>query len=339
MTKALMMGVLGLILGTVGLDPVLGAPRFAFGQVELLDGIGIIPVAMGLFGLAEILLNAEKEFQQVTMEKITSLIPTRKEIRDSVWPIIRGTVLGTLLGLIPGMNVVASSFLSYSIEKKVSKHPELFGSGLIEGVAAPETANNAHSNGALIPLFTLGIPPTPSVAVLMGAFILHGLTPGPLLFKEHPILVWGIIASFCVGNIMLLILNLPLIRVWVKILKIPYGLLFSIILLFMVMGTYCINNSTFDVILMSLFGVIGYILRKQDFPLAPAILTFILGPLMERSLRQSLEMSRGDFGIFLESPIAVFLLLGATIFLIGPAFKIFWRGGKDLRRKAREYLS
>jgi len=326
MIKALMMGIFGLLLAMVGMDPVRGMPRFTFGRMELMDGIGFVPVIMGLFGLAEVLVNAEKQFTQVFIAKMSSLIPTRKDIRDSVGPILRGSVIGTLLGLVPGMTGSASSFLSYIAERKVSKHPERFGTGLIEGVAGPETANNAHANGALIPLFTLGIPASPTVAVIMGAFMMHGLIPGPFLFKEHPDVVWGVIASFYVGNVILLILNLPLVGIWVKILKIPYGLLFGIILTFMIVGAYSVSNSTFDVLVMTLFGVIGYLLRKMDFPLAPVVLTLILGPLMERSLRQSLEMSQGDLRIFLESPIAVVLLASAALILIAPAFKFFRRG-------------
>jgi putative tricarboxylic transport membrane protein len=326
MIKALMMGIFGLLLAMVGMDPVRGMPRFTFGRMELMDGIGFVPVIMGLFGLAEVLVNAEKQFTQVFIAKMSSLIPTRKDIRDSVGPILRGSVIGTLLGLVPGMTGSASSFLSYIAERKVSKHPERFGTGLIEGVAGPETANNAHANGALIPLFTLGIPASPTVAVIMGAFMMHGLIPGPFLFKEHPDVVWGVIASFYVGNVILLILNLPLVGIWVKILKIPYGLLFGIILAFMIVGAYSVSNSTFDVLVMTLFGVIGYLLRKMDFPLAPVVLTLILGPLMERSLRQSLEMSQGDLRIFLESPIAVVLLASAALILIAPAFKFFRRG-------------
>ena len=330
MIKALMMGIFGLLLAMVGMDPVRGMPRFTFGRMELMDGIGFVPVIMGLFGLAEVLVNAEKQFTQVFVAKMSSLIPTRKDIRDSVGPILRGSVIGTLLGLVPGMTGSASSFLSYIAERKVSKHPERFGTGMIEGVAGPETANNAHANGALIPLFTLGIPASPTVAVIMGAFMMHGLIPGPFLFKEHPDVAWGVIASFYVGNVILLILNLPLVGIWVKILKIPYGLLFGVILAFMIVGAYSVSNSIFDVLVMTLFGVIGYLLRKMDFPLAPVVLTLILGPLMERSLRQSLEMSQGDLRIFLESPIAVILLASAALILIAPAFKFFRRGKRTL---------
>jgi len=331
MIKALMMGVFGLLLAMVGMDPVRGLPRFTFGRMEFMDGIGFVPVIMGLFGLAEILVNAEGKLAQITLAKMTTLIPSKEEIRNSLGPILRGSVIGTLLGLVPGMTGSASSFLSYIAEKKVSKYPERFGTGMIEGVAGPETANNAHANGALIPLFTLGIPASPTVAVIMGAFMMHGLIPGPFLFKEHADIAWGVIASFYVGNVILLILNLPLIGIWVKILKVPYGLLFGVILAFMMVGAYSVSNSTFDILVMILFGVIGYLLRKLDFPLAPIVLTLILGPLMERSLRTALDMSQGDLGIFLESPIAVVLLSLAVLILIAPAFQFF--------RKRKEILS
>ena len=330
MIKALMMGMFGMLLAMVGMDPVRGLPRFTFGHMELMDGIGFVPIIMGLFGLAEILENAEKQFGPVFVTKIGSIIPSRKDLRDSVGPILRGSVIGTLLGLVPGMTGSASSFLSYIAEKKSSKHPELFGTGMIEGVVGPETANNAHANGALIPLFTLGIPASPTVAVIMGAFMMHGLIPGPFLFKDHPDIAWGVIASFYIGNIILLILNLPLIGLWVKILKIPYGILFGIIMAFMVVGAYGVNNSVFDVVVMALFGIVGYILRKLDFPLAPVVLTLILGPLMERSLRQSLELSQGSLSIFLESPIAVVLLVLTALILIAPAFQFFRRRTEHL---------
>jgi putative tricarboxylic transport membrane protein len=286
---------------------------------------------MGLFGLGEILMNAETKLAQITLAKMSSLIPTKKEIRDSVGAIFRGSLIGTFLGLVPGMTGSASSFLSYIAEKKVSKNPERFGTGVIEGVAGPETANNAHANGALIPLFTLGIPASPTVAVIMGAFMMHGLIPGPFLFKEHPEVAWGVIASFYVGNVILLVLNLPLIGIWVKILKIPYGLLFGVILAFMMVGAYSVSNSTFDILVMILFGVVGYLLRKLDFPLAPIVLTLILGPLMERSLRTAMDMSQGELGIFLESPIAVVMLSLAAIILIAPGFQYF--------RKKKEILA
>jgi putative tricarboxylic transport membrane protein len=317
----------------VGMDPVRGLPRFTFGRMELMDGIGFVPIIMGLFGMAEILENAEKPFAETVMARMSTLVPSRKELGDSVGPILRGSIIGTALGLIPGMTGSASSFLSYIAEKKVSRHPERFGTGMIEGVAGPETANNAHANGALIPLFTLGIPASPTVAVIMGAFMMHGLIPGPFLFKEHADVAWGVIASFYVGNIMLLILNLPLIGIWVRILRIPYGLLFGVILAFMVVGAYSVSNSTFDVLVMVLFGVIGYLLRKMDFPLAPIVLTLILGPLMERSLRTSLDMSQGSLGIFLESPVAVVLLALTALVLITPAFRFFSKKKEIIARQ------
>ncbi|HTU02906.1 MAG TPA: tripartite tricarboxylate transporter permease [Candidatus Sulfotelmatobacter sp.] len=324
--KALMMGIFGLILAMVGIDPIRGQPRFTFGQPDLLDGIGFIPIIMGLFGMAEILENAEKPFADMVLAKMSTLMPTRQDVRDSVGPIVRGSLIGTALGLIPGITNSASSFLAYIAERKVSKYPERFGTGMIQGVAGPETANNAHANGALIPLFTLGIPASPTIAVIMGAFLMHGLVPGPFLFKEHPDVVWGVIASFYIGNVILLILNLPLIGIWVKILKIPYGILAAIILAFMILGAYSVSNSAFDVGVMTLFGVLGYVLRKLDFPLAPIVLTLILGPLMERSLRQSLEISQGSFLIFFKSPIAAVFLVMAAVILIAPAFQVFRRG-------------
>ncbi|MBN2438147.1 MAG: tripartite tricarboxylate transporter permease [Deltaproteobacteria bacterium] len=327
--KALMMGFFGLILAMVGMDPVRGLPRFTFGRMEFMDGIGFVPVIMGLFGLGEILANAETKLDQISLAKMSTLIPGKTDIKRSVAPILRGSVIGTLLGLVPGMTGSASAFLSYIAEKKASREPERFGTGMIEGVAGPESANNAHANGALIPLFTLGIPASPTVAVIMGAFMMHGLIPGPFLFKEHADVAWGVIASFYVGNVILLILNLPLIGIWVKLLKVPYGLLFGIIVAFMMVGAYSVNNSTFDIFIMILFGVLGYLFRKLDFPLAPAVLTLILGPLMEHSLRTSLDMSQGDFHIFLESPIAVVLFSLALFVLIAPAFT-FFRKKKDL---------
>lgn len=323
MVKALMMGILGLLLAMVGMDPVRGAPRFTFGKMELMDGLNFVPVIMGLFGLSDILENAEESLDSTKSAKVGSLIPSREEVKDSIGPIARGSLMGTILGLIPGMTGSMASFLSYSTEKKISKHPERFGEGAVEGVAGPETANNAHANGALIPLFTLGIPASPTVAVLMGAFLMNGLIPGPFLFRENPQLVWGVIASFFIGNVILLILNLPLVGVWVKMLKIPYSILFAVILAFMVIGAYGVENSVFDVFIMLLFGVLGYLFKKFDFPMAPMILTLILGPTMERSLRRSMEMSQGDFSILFASPIAAGLLIASLIVLITSALRVF----------------
>lgn len=327
MIKALLMGVLGLLLAMVGMDPAEGSPRFTFDRMELLNGIGFIPVIMGLFGVGEVLLNAENALKPVFDTKMSSLIPTAKDVRDSAWPVVRGAAIGFFLGLVPGMSGTACSFLSYVAEKKTSKHPEKFGTGMIEGVAGPETANNAHANAALVPLFTLGIPGSATVAVLMGAFMMNGLIPGPFLFREHPDVAWGVIASMYVGNVMLLVLNLPLIGLWVSVLRIPYSILFALILAFMLIGAYSVDNSVFDVMAMVFFGVVGYLLRKLDFPLAPAVLTFILGTLMEKSLRRSLEMSQGDFSILFASPISATLLLLAGLVLLAPALRFLPLGG------------
>jgi len=325
MIKALIVAVFGLLIGMVGMDPTRGSPRFTFGLTDLLDGVGFIPVIMGLFGVAEVFENLEEENQQVIETTLSSLMPSREDLRASRWSIARGTIVGFLLGLVPGMTGTASSVLAYVAERKSSKYPEKFGTGVIEGVAGPETANNAHANAALIPLFTMGIPASPSVAVLMGAFMMNGLIPGPLLFKEHASVAWGVIASLYIGNVILLILNLPLIPLWVKFLKIPYKILMTIVLAVMIVGAYTVSNTVFDVFVMLLFGVVGYVLRKLDFPLAPIVLTLIMGPPMEKSLRQSLEMSQGDFSILVASPIAATLLAISGIILLSPILKYAWK--------------
>jgi putative tricarboxylic transport membrane protein len=313
---ALLMTVLGLLLAMVGIDPVRGAPRFTFGIPDLYDGVGFIPVVMGLFGIGEILLTAESPYRQVIATDLRSLLPSREEWRRSVGAIGRGTVVGFSLGLIPGVGAIIPTFMAYILEKRVSKTPERFGHGAIEGVAAPETANNAYANAAMVPLLALGIPSSPTIAVLMGAFIINGLTPGPFLFKERPDLVWAVIASFFVGNVMLLALNLPLVGLWAKLLTIPYQYLCAGTLLFCIVGAYSLKQSVFDVGLMMAFGVVGYALRKLDFPLAPAVLALILGPFMERSLRTSLEISGGDFAIFVTRPLSLGLLVAAGLILV-----------------------
>ena len=313
---ALVMTFFGLLLAMIGMDPVRGAPRFTFGIQDLYDGVGFIPVVMGLFGVGEILLSMEQPVLEIIKTKLTDLWPSRKEWGVSAGAIGRGTLIGFFLGLIPGIGAIIPTFMAYVLEKKVSKHPEKFGTGVIEGVASPETANNAYANAAMVPLLTLGIPGSPTLAVLMGAFIIHGLTPGPFLFKERPDVVWGLIASLYMGNVILLILNLPLVGLWAKLLEIRYQYLYPGILLFCILGAYSLNQSVFDVLLMVLFGVLGYVFRKLDWPLAPTILALILGPMMERSLRTSLEMSGGDLWIFFQRPIsAVLLILGAIILL------------------------
>ena len=312
---ALLMTVLGLLLAMVGLDPVRGAPRFTFGMPELYDGIGFIPVVMGLFGIGELLIAAERRETRMIEADLKKWNPTKQEWRASAGAIGRGSVVGFVLGLIPGVGSIVPTFMAYVLEKRVSKTPERFGNGAIEGVASAETANNAYANAAMVPLLALGVPSSPTIAVLMGAFIVNGITPGPFLFTERPELVWTVIASFFVGNAILLILNLPLVGLWAKLLKIPFSYMCTGVLIFCVIGAYGLKQSLFDVWVMLGFGVLGYLLRKLDLPLAPAILALILGPMMERSLRTTLEISAGSFAIFLDRPLALALLTIPVIVL------------------------
>lgn len=316
MVKALMMAGGGVIMGTVGLDNMTGTSRFTFDIPELLDGIGIVPMAMGLFGITEIFLNLEKEIQRSVMAgKVKGLLPSYQDWMESKWAIVRGSAVGFGLGMLPGGGGVIASFASYAIEKMSSKHPEKFGHGAIEGVAGPESANNAAASAGFVPLLTLGIPVGAVQAVLLGALMIHGITPGPMLLKEHPDLFWGVIASMYIGNVLLLVLNLPLIGFWVKILKVPYGLLFPMILFFCLIGAYSVNNSTMDAGLMLAFGVLGYLMKKFDYEPAPMILAFVLSPILESSLRQSLLMSSGSFTIFVLRPISLACLILALVVL------------------------
>jgi len=324
MVKSLLMAAVGVILGTVGLDSMTGTARFSFDIPEFLDGLGVVPMAMGLFGIAEIFSNLEKTIQrQLISTKITKLLPSFKDWMDSKWAIARGSIIGFFLGILPGGGGVLASFASYAVEKMASKHPERFSHGAIEGVAGPESANNAAAGGGYIPLLTLGIPVGAVQAILLGALMLHGITPGPMLLKEHPNLFWGVIASMYVGNVMLLVLNLPLIGLWVKILRIPYGVLFPLILFFCLIGAYAVNNSTTDISIMLFFGIAGYALRKLEYEPAPLILAFILSPIMEQALRQSLLVSKGSFKIFLVRPISVgCLILAMTVLILAVLPKI-----------------
>jgi len=316
--RALMMATFGIIIGCVGQDPETGSSRFVFGIPDLLDGIGLAPFVMGLFGISEVLLNIERSLQErsVFTTKIKGLLPNWQDWKDSIMPITRGSVLGFFLGILPGGGAIISSFTSYAIEKKISKHPEKFGKGAIEGVAGPEAANNSATGGAFVPLLTLGIPPNVVMALLLGALMIHGVTPGPLLIPKHPEIFWGVIASMYVGNAMLLVLNLPLIGMWVQVLKVPYKVLFPLILLFCLIGAYSINNSTFDVAVMLFFGVLGYLMRKYNFEGAPMVLAFVLGPMFENSLRQSLLLSDGSFLIFFTRPIAAGGMIATFLMLI-----------------------
>ena len=316
MVKALIMTVFGASLALIGLDPVVGTPRLTFDTVRLLEGIDLLPLVMGLFGMSEVLLSLEEKARPMIKTKLRDLIPTRQDVRDSVKPVVRGTLIGTVLGIIPGLIPPVSSFLSYTIERRSSKHPEKFGQGALEGVVGPESANNSHASAAMIPLLTLGLPTNPVMAVILAAFVINGLAPGPLLFQQNPDMVWGIIASCYIGNFMLVILNLPLIPLWVQLLRIPYAYLMTVILAFMMVGSYSDNNSIFLIWQTILFGALGYIFRKMDFPLAPVALSFILAPMIEKSLYRSLVMSQGDFSILYTRPISGSLLALAVITLI-----------------------
>ncbi|WNS78627.1 tripartite tricarboxylate transporter permease [Domibacillus sp. DTU_2020_1001157_1_SI_ALB_TIR_016] len=316
LVRGLMAAFFGLMLAFVGMD-TMGTFRFTFGEAHLEDGFDFISIAMGLFGLSELLINAEENLKAQAQKppKIQGLMPKRDEWAPTLKAVSRGSGLGFLIGLVPGTNSVIPTILSYSMERKISKDPSRFGKGALEGVAGPETANNAYSGAALIPLFTLGIPSSPAIAVLLGAFIMHGLTPGPTLFQNNPEFAWGVIASMFVGNLILLIMNLPLANVWARITMVPFKLLFPIILIITILGTYSISNSLFDVGAMLVFGVIGYFMKKAEFPLAPVILTFVLGKILESSLLKSLTIFNGDFSQFFTRPISGTLLVIAVIMM------------------------
>ena len=323
MIKALMMTVLGVILGCVGLDPITATPRFTLGMLELSDGISLAPLVMGLFGIAEVLGNLGGLKAEVFSDKIKGLFPDRDDWRRSIGPITRGSLLGFFLGLLPGVGAIVPQFLSYGLEKRLSAHPERFGSGEIEGVASPEACNNAAVGGTFIPLLSLGIPSNAMTAILLGALMIYGLTPGPLLIKNSPDLFWGVIASMYIGNILLLILNLPLIPLWVSILKIPYSYLSSSIILFCLIGAYALNNSTTDIYVAVLFSLVGLLMKKLDFEPAPLVLAFVLGPLLETALRRSLIHSDGSFLIFIERPLsAAFIFLAFFVLVVSLFSKI-----------------
>lgn len=323
--KALSMAVLGLVLGCVGLDPISGIERFTFGSLALLDGINIAPLAMGLFGISEVLMMVEETVKQEDMVtpslKIRKLLPTKKDWKDSAGPITRGSFLGFFLGILPGGGAVMSSFLSYALEKRISKHPEKFGTGAIEGVAGPESANNSGTAGAFIPLLTLGLPFNVITALLLAAFMIHGVTPGPFILKKSPEIFWGIVTSMYIGNLMLLLLNLPLIGLFVNILRIPYKFLCGFIGLVCFVGAFSVGENTMDVFIMIFFGIVGYFMKKFEFDAAPLMLAYVLGPMLERSLRQSLILSDGDVGVFVKRPISRVLLLVAMLSLFTPLIK------------------
>jgi putative tricarboxylic transport membrane protein len=319
MLKSLMMACFGVVIGNVGLDLMTAQPRFTFGWDILLDGVGLVPVVMGLFGISEVLLNVEEKLseREIFKTELKRLLPDLQDWKESIWPIIRGSGLGFFLGILPGGGAVISSFVSYGVEKKLSKHPEEFGKGAIAGVAGPESANNAATAGAFIPLLTLGLPSNAVMAILLGALMIYNMPPGPRLITSHPDLFWGVISSMYIGNVMLLVLNLPLIGVWVKILKVPYPVLFPLILLFCLIGAYSLNNNPAEIGLMLIFGVLGYLMKKFKYDGAPLVLAMVLGPLMDNSLRQSLLMSGGSGTIFFTRPICLIIFgMVAVIFLL-----------------------
>jgi putative tricarboxylic transport membrane protein len=310
--KGLAMVVLGLVLGTVGIDVNSGIARFHFGFLELMDGLSLIALAMGLFGVSEVISSINNVPSRSSRERaitLRSLIPTKEDWRLSAAPMLRGSGIGGFVGALPGVGSTIASFMAYAIEKRVSKYPEKFGKGAIEGLIAPESANNASVQTAFVPSLTLGIPGDVVMALMLAALIIHGITPGPMLMINQPGLFWGLIVSFVIGNIMLLILNIPLVGLWVKLLSIPYRALFPAILVFICLGTYSESNSSFDIMLLVLFGAVGYLMVILRFEPAPVLLGFILGPLMEETLRRSLVLSRGDLLIFVNRPIPGTLLL------------------------------
>src|SRR5437588_1972135 len=315
--KAIAMVIWGLLFGLVGTDVNSGVLRFTFGIPELSDGIGFVIVAMGMFGTAEIVANLEmKEHREIFTSKVKNLWPTKQDFKDAWGAVLRGTALGSALGILPGGGALLASFGAYSLEKKVSKHPEKFGKGAIEGVAAPESANNAGAQTSFIPMLTLGIPSNPVMALMIGAMIIQGIRPGPNVMVEQPRLFWGVIVSMWVGNLFLLVLNLPMIGLWVRLLSIPYPLLYPIILVFSTVGVLSLSNAPFDVHLMAIFGVLGYVFAKLDCEPAPLLLGYILGPMMEEYLRRAMTLSRGDPMIFLERPISAAMLALAVLAMV-----------------------
>ena len=333
--RTLTMACTGLMLGMIGIDNMTGHFRYSFDLPELGDGIGIVPVAVGLFGLGEILATpSTKIVGEVIAPKLRELLPTRREWRESAMPIARGSVLGFVIGIIPGSAHIISSFLSYALEKRVSRHPEEFGKGAVAGVAGPESANNAASTGAFVPMLALGLPTGPITAVLIGALMIHGVAAGPQLVNEHPDVFWGFVASMYVGNLMLLALNLPLVGLFVSVLRIPYAYLYPLIIMFCIIGVYEVSHSIVDVWIMLIMGVLGYALRKFGFDPAPLVLGLVIAPTFEQSLRQSLIMSNGNYLIFFQRGIALVLLgISAVLLLLSAISFVLHR---DWREKLAE---
>jgi len=320
MVKALIMACAGLLLGFIGVDIVTGVERFTLGLTVLLDGVGLVPVVMGLFGISEVMLNIEQAYEkaEITQTKIHNIWPNRKDLKDSAGAITRGSVLGFFLGVIPGGGALLASFISYAMEKRVSNEPETFGQGNIRGVAGPESANNSGAGGAFVPLLTLGIPCNVIMAILMGGLMIHGVEPGPRLIIEHSDVFYGVVGSMYLGNVMLLVINLPLIGIWVKLLKLRYTLLFPLILFFCLIGAYTTGNTVYDIYVMMVFGVVGYLMKKFEYEPAPLVLALVLGPIMERAFRQSLIISSGSPWIFVTRPISAIFVVAAIVILFSP---------------------
>jgi len=334
--RTLLMACLGLLLGMIGIDNMTGHFRYSFDLAELGDGIGIVPVAVGLFGLGEILSTpSATAVGKIISPKLRDLLPTAREWKESAMPITRGTLLGFIIGIIPGSAHIISSFLSYALEKRLSRHPEEFGKGAVAGVAGPETANNAASTGAFVPMLALGIPTSPITAVLIGALMLHGISVGPTLVNEQPDVFWGFVASMYVGNLMLLALNLPLVSVFVTVLRIPYAYLYPLIIMFCIIGVYEVNNSIVDVWIMLIMGILGYALRKFEFDPAPLVLGLVISPILEQSLRQSLIMSNGNYLIFFSRPISGGLMVVSLLLLALSAYSFLLKRA-DWRAKLAE---
>jgi putative tricarboxylic transport membrane protein len=332
MLKGMAMALAGLMLGTVGIDLMIGEPRFTFDNVNLLDGIDFLPVAVGLFAIGELLYNLYEPIRVEPIKaKLSGLLPTRQDWRDSYGAIGRGTIIGFFVGILPGAGATIASFLAYATERRVSRHPEKFGTGAVEGVAAPESANNAASTGALVPLMALGIPGSGTTAVMLGALTLYGLQPGPLMLSTHPEVFWGLVASMYIGNVMLLILNLPLAPVFASVLRVPYAILIPIIMGIALFGVYSVENSVFNVGVAIVFGALGFAMRIYGYPPAPLVLALVLGPMLEKALRQSLQMSLGNPQIFVTRPVSAAILAFALVAVVYPLFA-------DMRARRRRRL-
>jgi putative tricarboxylic transport membrane protein len=325
--RGLLMACLGLLLGSVGTDDIHGVDRFVFGTLYLRDGIGLVPLAMGLFGMGEILYNIEKREETGTvLETPKNLLPTRQDWKDAALPIARGSAVGFGIGILPGGMPAVASLLSYAVERRLARNPERLGKGAIEGVAGPETANNAATAGGFVPLLTLGIPTNSVLALMLAALMLHGVTPGPLLLVKWPDVFWGVIASMYIGNVMLLVLNLPMIGLFVQILKVPYSILSPLIIMFVLLGAYALNNSVTDVLATILFGILGWLIKRYGLEPAPLVLAFVLGPMLENNLSKALIMSQGaGLPFFFRRPISATLLTLAILVLLYPLVRAGWR--------------